>query len=114
MLVYNKIEEIAKKRGISIRKLCDKAGITDSAYHNGKENFALKVKTIIKFADILKISPAYFFTDDGKPEDYQVKDNTGNYEKREPVNLAREAELLKELIKEKDKRLKLFEEKHNP
>jgi len=114
VLVYNKIEELAKKRKISIRKLCDKAEITDSAYHNGKGNFALKVKTIMKFADILKVSPAYFFEDNGDTEYQQAKDKPGDSEKTERVGLEREAELLKELIREKDKRLKLLEEKYNP
>ena len=93
MSVYDKIEELAKKRKLSIRKLCNKAEITDSAYHNGKENFALKVKTIIKFADILQVSPAYFFEEDGKPEDYKVKDKPGAYNKKDAIKAILQIEL---------------------
>ena len=110
---YNKIRLLTKERKLSIRKLCVQAGITDVGFRKMTEKNTMKIETLEKIAKALDVSPVYFFDTDGKPEDYQVKDKPGDYERMEPVNLKRENELLKELIKEKDKRLKLYEENHN-
>lgn len=109
----NRIKTLAEKRGITIVDLCNKSDMSHSGFYKNVQKGEIKVSKLEKIADILKVSPAYFFENNGKPEDYQVKDKPGYYEKMEPANIKRENELLKELIKEKDKRLKLYEENHN-
>lgn len=111
---YNKIRSLSEERKLSIRKLCIQTGITDVGFRKMIEKDTMKIATLEKIAGVLKVHPVYFFKDDGKPEDHQIKDRPGDYEKKEPVSLHYETELLKELIREKDKRLKLLEEKYEP
>jgi len=110
----NKIKDLAEKKRITIVELCKKSDISHSGFYKNVQKGEIKVSRLEKLANVLGVSPAYFFSDDGKPEDYQSKDRPVNYEKKEPVSLERETELLKELILEKDKRLKLLEEKYSP
>jgi len=110
----NKIKDLAEKKRITIVELCKKSDISHSGFYKNVQKGEIKVSRLEKLANVLGVSPAYFFSDDGKPEDYQLKDRPVNYEKTETVSLERESELLKELIREKDKRLKLLEEKYNP
>jgi len=111
---YNKIRLLAEEQKLSIRKLCAKVGITDVGFRKMIDKDTMKIKTFEKITDVLGVSPCYFFKENGKPEDYKLKDRRVNCEKTEPAGLERETELLKELIREKDKRLKLLEEKYNP
>lgn len=109
----NKIKALAENRGITIVDLCKKAVMSHSGFYKNIQKGEIKVSKLEKIADILKVSPAYFFENNGNPEGHQVKERPGYYKKTEPVNIKRENELLKELIKEKDKRLKLYEDNHN-
>lgn len=109
---YNKIRLLAEEQKLSIRKLCAKVGITDVGFRKMIEKDTMKIKTFEKITDVLGVSPCYFFKENGKPEDYKVKGGPRDYEKRESISPERENELLRELLLEKDKRLKLLEEKH--
>lgn len=108
----NRIKTLAEKKGITIVELCKRSDISHSGFYKNIQKGEIKVSRLEKLANVLGVSPGYFFEDSANPEDHQVKDKPGDYEKTEPVNLKCEAELLKELIREKDKRLKLLEEKH--
>jgi len=109
---YNKIKLLAEKKKLSQAELCRRTGISPVGFIQMIQNDRMKISVLEKIAEVLGVSPEYFFSNDGKPEDYQAKDRPANYEKKEPVSLERETELLKELILEKDKRLKLLEEKN--
>jgi len=73
--IKNKVQTLAKQRGLSIRELCKKIGMTESGFSYTIKNNTLKVETLFNIADVLGVSINYFFPDTAmrKAEDIEKK-----------------------------------------
>ncbi|BDX37681.1 hypothetical protein CYCD_10360 [Tenuifilaceae bacterium CYCD] len=58
---YELIKELAKKKGLSIKKIGEKIGMTDSGLYTAFINNTLKVDALEKIAEVLEVKPTYFF-----------------------------------------------------
>jgi transcriptional regulator with XRE-family HTH domain len=63
---YEIIKELAKQKGLSIKKLGDEIGMSDSGLYTAFINNTLKIDTLEKIAEVLGVSPSYFFGDSFK------------------------------------------------
>jgi len=108
---YNKIKCLAEKRGISIAELCRRIGISDVGFYQMIPKNRMKINTLEKIADVLGVNPGYFF--DKNNEDvleYEIKKGENQPVEDPPdQDYKNEIQLLRELLKEKDKRLALYE-----
>lgn len=62
-----KIKNLAKQKEMSIRKLCQKIGISNNGLVASFQNNSLKIETLYKISDVLEVPMAYFFDDDLPP-----------------------------------------------
>jgi transcriptional regulator with XRE-family HTH domain len=139
-LLYNKIKTLAKSKDLSIRKLCEKVGISQNGLDKTMTNNTLKVETLNKIAEVLEVEINFFFTDTKQNTEIQSiidylengfasmeinKERLGlEYKRIKPDNsilpkvelllngyldLKSENKLLKELLKDKEKVIRLME-----
>jgi transcriptional regulator with XRE-family HTH domain len=58
---YNFIKKLSKQRKLSIKELSAQCGMTEVGFHQSLNNMTLKVETLEKIAEILKVSVSVFF-----------------------------------------------------
>jgi len=61
---YSKIKSIAEEKKISIRELCKNAGLTEQGYYNNIKTNSMKVETLEKIAEALRVPVHLFFSDE--------------------------------------------------
>ena len=87
MHIGKRIENLFDKTDNLTKKSFAKSiGVTEGYIYKIFEKSNINTDLLCKISKALNISPAYFFENNGKPEDYQVKDKPGYYEKMEPAN----------------------------
>lgn len=59
--IEKQVKSLAKRQGISMGELNTKLGLSKDGLNSAFKNNALKVRTLCKIADLLGVSPSYFF-----------------------------------------------------
>lgn len=66
-IIFRKIGELAKKRGISVSKAMRGIDISESSYYSMKERNNISVETLEKIALFFEVPITYFFIDGDLP-----------------------------------------------
>jgi len=68
MKIEQKIKELARNKGIPIRQLCKRIGMTNCGFIISLRNDVMKISTLRKVAIELGVDICYFFNDQPVPE----------------------------------------------
>jgi TfoX/Sxy family transcriptional regulator of competence genes len=105
-----KIKEILRRKDITVKKMIDGVGLTEQGYIYSINKETLRVKTLIRISDYLKISPCVFFKDSNYQQNETVSsvyDNTENFTLL-ITDLRKENDFLKQTLKDKEEIIKLM------
>lgn len=99
MANFKLIRDIAKKKGISIRSLAQSAGVSESQIHHLVKIGSTNTQTLETIAGALGVPVGTFFG--SSPAEIQQKENL-------ILELKKENALLRELLEEKERTIKIL------
>lgn len=67
MTTFERIRELAKKRGLTLKQVAVKAGLSENAIYRYNQGIEPKLPTLKAIADVLHVSPDYLT---GDSDDY--------------------------------------------
>lgn len=89
--LFPQIKELAKSKGISIKQLALKIGMTEGGFYKSFERNVLKLKNLLNICDVLNVKISVFFN----PEKPELSDD----EKRLIITLLIKNQISNETIK---------------
>ena len=94
MHIGKRIENLFDKTDNLTKKSFAKSiGVTEGYIYKIFEKSNINTDLLWKISKALNVSPAYFFEENGKPEDYQAKDKPGVYDKEGAIKAILQIEL---------------------
>lgn len=102
MLYLNKIKDLVKFHGITLKHLSNSVGISQTALQNIINNNAISVQTLEKIALYFRVPVDYFFSN-------EIKYNDPGANKNEVLEI--EIKYLKKKIKDQEEIIKLLKMK---
>jgi transcriptional regulator with XRE-family HTH domain len=70
---YNIIKALAKERAVPLKEICSKVGMSEVGLYRSFINNTLKVDILEKIANVLGVSPCYFFGSEPTPQQPAAK-----------------------------------------
>lgn len=104
---YNLVRNLAKQKGLSIREIGEKISMSDAGLYRAFINNSLKVDSLEKIADVLGVSPCYFFQPEGT---IQSQSGKIDYLREEVIGKSNVLLNVELLLQEIGKNLKLSED----
>jgi transcriptional regulator with XRE-family HTH domain len=106
------IRDLAEKKNMTIRKLANKIGVTESALHLLIKNGSTKTSTLEKIAKVLDVPVGYFF-DEVPSNGNMTNTGSGNqvFNQSGTVTISeceKENAHLRQLLEEKEKQIELL------
>ncbi|QWQ33154.1 helix-turn-helix domain-containing protein [Limosilactobacillus fermentum] len=74
MTTFERIRELAKKRGLTLKQVAIKAGLSENAIYRYNQGIEPKLPTLMAIADVLGVSVNYLLGKDDTPEWATEKD----------------------------------------
>lgn len=108
-MTADKIKEACKLRGISIRTLSEKIGMSFTGLYKAMSNDTFRVNTLKKIANTLELPITFFFNDDNLNENNNIeKQKTDKEELQKAKKRIAELEKLIKIYDEQNKELTEF------
>ncbi len=116
-LIFSEIEDLRKKRKLSIQELSEMIGMTKTGLHNLIKNEDTKLSTLKKISEALGVPMSYWFSEQGGNVNGNSVQVANGHFNRQSIT-AKEADYLREkikdlerIIKEKDEIIQLLKER---
>lgn len=74
MTTFERIRELAKKRGLTLKQVAIKAGLSENAIYRYNQGIEPKLPTLMAIANVLGVSVNYLLGEDDTPEWATEKD----------------------------------------
>lgn len=100
-VIRDKIEPIRKERGLSIKEMAERAGISEQGYYSRINNETLDLKVLLAIAEVLSVPAGQLLPDEHRGEVLKRKAGERPYLEDRMDNLEREVRSLRNELKKR-------------